>query len=187
MEFIIDLWLPILVAAVFVFIVSSVIHMAIPIHKNDHKGLPNEETVLGALRDNGVSPGSYMFPWPKSMKDCGSPEMIEKFNRGPVGFMTVWPNGPMGVGKSLVQWFIFSIVVGIATAYVASFTTQPGADFGTVFRLTGTVAFLAYAFGVVPEAIWKGQAWSTTMKFVFDGLLYGLSTGAAFAWLWPGA
>ena len=187
MEFIIDLWLPILVAAAFVFIVSSLMHVVIPIHKNDHKGLPNEEAVLAAIRENGVSPGSYMFPFPKSMKDCNSPEMLEKFNRGPVGFLNVWPNGPMAHGKPLVQWFIFSVIVGIATAYVASFTLLPGADFSAVFRLTGTVAFLAYAFGVIPEAIWKGQAWSTTLKFFFDGFLYGLSTAAAFAWLWPGA
>ncbi len=187
MEFLTDLWLPILVAAVFVFIVSSVIHVVIPVHKNDHKKLPGEDPVLASMRDQKVAPGSYMFPFPASMKDCGSPEMLEKFNRGPVGFVTVLPNGPMGMGKSLVQWFIFSILVGVVTAYVASLTLQAGAEFSPVFRITGTVAFIAYGFGVIPDAIWKGQSWATTMKFVFDGLLYGLSTGAAFGWLWPGA
>ena len=33
-----ELWLPILLSGVFVFVVSSVIHMALPIHKNDYKG-----------------------------------------------------------------------------------------------------------------------------------------------------
>ena len=37
-----DLWLPILLSAVFVFVASSIIHMAIPIHKGDYKRLPGE-------------------------------------------------------------------------------------------------------------------------------------------------
>jgi hypothetical protein len=32
----VDLWLPVLLSAVFVFIASSVLHMLIPIHKGDH-------------------------------------------------------------------------------------------------------------------------------------------------------
>ncbi len=35
MDFLTELWLAILLSAVFVFIVSSVIHMALPVHKND--------------------------------------------------------------------------------------------------------------------------------------------------------
>ena len=29
------------------------------------------------------------------------------------------------------------------------------------------------------------RAWSTTLKNVFDGLLYALVTAGAFGWLWP--
>ena len=39
---------------------------------------------------------------------------------------------------------------------------------------------------VISESIWKGQSWSTTLKFVFDGLVYGLLTAGVFGWLWPG-
>ncbi len=45
-----DLWLPILLSAVFVFIASSVIHMMTPMHKKDYEKLPNEATVLEGLR-----------------------------------------------------------------------------------------------------------------------------------------
>ena len=43
------LWLPILVSAVIVFVVSSIIHMASPWHKGDYPKLPNEDKVLEAL------------------------------------------------------------------------------------------------------------------------------------------
>ena len=41
-----DLWLPILVAAVLVFVVSSVIHMVLQYHKPDYRKLAKEEEVL---------------------------------------------------------------------------------------------------------------------------------------------
>ena len=181
-----DYWLAILVGAVAVFLVSSVLHMALPIHKGDYQGLPQESDALEKLRALNLGPGSYSFPRPQSMKDMSSPEMIEKYKQGPVGMMTILPNGVPAVGTSLVLWFLYSVVINIFVAYVlyvASIgaTTEPGAM--TVFRLTSTVAILAYALGHFHDSIWKGQSWSTTMKFVFHGVVYGLITAVAFTWL----
>jgi hypothetical protein len=43
----------------------------------------------------------------------------------------------------------------------------------------------AYALALPQHSIWYRRRWATTMKSVFDGLIYGLITGAVFAWLWP--
>ena len=185
MAFLTELWLPILLAAVFVFIASSVIHMAIPIHKHDHSRLPNEAVVLTTMREAGVGPGSYMFPFADSMKDMGSPEMLAKFQAGPVGFARIFPNGPMAIGKSLAQWFAFSIVVSAVAAYLAHAVLPAGESYLQVFRVTGTVAFVAYGFGSISESIWKGQSFGTTARYLFDALVYGLVTAGAFGWLWP--
>lgn len=181
------LWLPILLSAVFVFVVSSVIHMATPMHKGDYKKLPGEANVLSGMRSEGVAPGHYMFPCAESMKAMGEPEMIAKFNEGPVGYVTVIPNGPPAIGKSLITWFIYSIVIGALVAYAATLGLQAGAEFMTVFRFTAVAAILGYAVGEIPQSIWKGMSWGITLKFVIDGLLYGLTTAATFAWLWPAA
>jgi hypothetical protein len=180
-----DLWLPILLSAVFVFVASSIIHMALPIHKGDYGKLPGEDKVLEALRAQNVQPGSYMFPAANSMKECGSPEMVEKLKRGPVGNMNVIPNGPMNMGKSLVQWFVFCLVVSVITAHVASAAAR-GQDFRYVFHFTAITSFLAYGFTDVTNSIWKGVRWSITAKFLFDGLIYAVVTGSTFGWLWPG-
>ncbi|MDH3590989.1 MAG: hypothetical protein OER88_03870, partial [Planctomycetota bacterium] len=76
MAFLADLWLPILLSAVFVFVVSSVIHMMLPIHKGDARRLGNEDGVLDAMRSGNATPGEYMFPCPESMKfeEMGTPE-----------------------------------------------------------------------------------------------------------------
>ena len=107
MKMILDLWLAILLAAVFVFVVSSILHMCVPIHKSDFQGLPNEDAVMESMRAASVEPGAYMFPHCESMQDLAKPEMIEKYNQGPVGHMVVLPNGPFSMGKSLMQWFAF--------------------------------------------------------------------------------
>src|SRR5262249_37813654 len=113
-----SLWLPILVSAVLVFIASSIIHMATPWPKSDCRTVPNEDKVMEALRPFAIPPGDYAMPHPSSMAEMKSPQFIEKMNKGPVLWFTVMPNGQFAMGKSLVQWFIFSIVVGIFTAYV---------------------------------------------------------------------
>ncbi len=182
-----DLWLPILLSGVFVFIASSILHMVIPIHKSDFKKMSGEEKVLAEMRTQGVQPGSYMFPCAGTMKNMGSPEMVEKFKEGPVGFLTVVPNGVPAMGKSLTQWFMFSILVGVLVAYVAALGLDRGAAYIPVFRLTGTVAILGYAIGGLQDSIWKGQSWGITLKFVFDGIVYGLVTAGTFGWLWPDA
>jgi hypothetical protein len=180
-----SLWLPILVASVLVFIVSSVLHVALPLHKSDNARLAGEAGVLEAMRKEGVTPGDYAFPYCTSMKDMGTDEMKKKLDAGPVGFMTVYPNGPINMGKALVLWFLYTVVVGLFVAYVASLTLAAGEEYMRVFRITSVTAFIAYALGAPVASIWKGQKWSTSFKFVLDGFLYSLATAGAFGWLWP--
>ncbi len=182
-----DLWIPILVAAVLVFLASSVIHMVLGTHNADYKKLPAEEAVLAAFRQQNVVPGHYMFPGAASKEECRKPEMVEKWKRGPVGFLTVLPAGPPAMGKNLAQWFVFCIVVGLIVAYVGTLGLAPGAEGMRVFRVTSSVALLGYAASHAVDSIWKGLSWSITAKFLVDGLVYSLITGATFAWLWPAA
>ncbi len=180
-----QLWLPILLSAVFVFIASSIIHMVLGYHRSDYKKLPNEDAVLEAIRKEGVSPGTYAFPHAATTKEMGTPEMIEKYNKGPVGLVTFLPNGPPMMPKHLAFWFVYCLAVGFLAAYLAGRTLETGTHYLTVFRVVGTAAFLSYGVGNVVDSIWKGQSWSVTVKNVIDGLVYALLTAGVFGWLWP--
>ncbi len=180
-----SLWLPILLAAVIVFVVSSVIHMMLTYHRTDFGKVPDEDRVMDALRPFGIPPGDYVIPHAGSPDAMKSPEFIEKAAKGPVAFVTVMENGMPGMGKSLVLWFVYCVVVGVFAAYVAGHALAPGADYLAVFRFVGTVAFAGYALGLLQNSIWYGRAWSATVKSVFDGLLYALVTAGTFGWLWP--
>jgi len=181
------LWLPILLSAVIVFVASSIIHMALPIHKSDYRKIPEEDKALDGLRAAGVTPGrSYIMPF-CDHKNMKSPEVVEKFKRGPVGLLTIRPSGPPSMGSSLVQWFVYCIVVSIFAAYLTSRTRTPGTEYLEVFRVAGTVAFTGYSLALIQNSIWKGETWGVTFKHVIDGLIYGLLTAGTFGWLWPKA
>jgi len=181
------LWLPILLAAAFVFVASSVVHMVLPIHAGDYQKLPNEDLVRQALRDAEVKPGQYMYPGCDSMKEYASEELQKKFAEGPVGVMIVRPDGMPNMGKSLLQWFVVCVLVSLVTAHLATFACEAGAAGGRVFHVTALVALMGYCGGCALDSIWKGVSWAVTGKFLFDGLLYALVTGGTFAWLWPAA
>ena len=179
------LWLPILLSSVFVFVASSIFHMLLPFHRSDYRKLPDEDRVLDALRTAGVTPGPiYIFPH-CDHKNMKSPETVEKFKRGPVGLMQVRPSGAPAMGKFLVQWFVYCIVVGIFVAYLTGRTLPPGTFYLQVFRVAGCTAFLAYSVALIQESIWKGQTWGVTIKHIIDGLIYALLTAGTFGWLWP--
>ncbi|HVP89143.1 MAG TPA: hypothetical protein VMU79_13815 [Casimicrobiaceae bacterium] len=180
-----SLWLPILVSAILVFVASSIIHMATPWHKSDCLTTPHEDKVMEALRAFAIPPGDYALPHPKDMAEMKSPQFAEKMNKGPVMWFTVRPSGPWSMGPALVLWFIFSIVVGIFTAYVTAHALATGASYPQVFRIAGTIAFVGYALALWPFSIWYGRSWVTTIKGTIDGLIYGLLTAGAFGWLWP--
>jgi hypothetical protein len=179
------LWLPILLSAVVVFIASSIIHIGPLWHRNEMPALPDQDRLMDAMRPFGLKPGEYMLPRAKDMKDCNTPEFVEKLKRGPVVVMTVVPSGPFNMGRPLVQWFIFTLAVGVLVAYVAGATLPAGTDYLGVFRVAGATAFIAYAAGLWQQSIWYNRPWSTTLKLTLDGLIYGLLTGGVFGWLWP--
>jgi hypothetical protein len=179
------LWLPVVLSTVLVFLASSVMHTVLRYHNRDYTKLPNEDAVRAAIRSGNAAPRQYIIPYAAEMSELRSTEMQQKFVEGPVAVLNIKPAGPISMGPSLVQWFVFTLVVSVITAYVASRTMAPGAGHVQVFRVVATVAWLGYAAGHIPEAIWMGKPWSVATKDVLDGLVYGLLTGAMFAWLWP--
>ena len=178
------LWLPIVLSAVIVFIASSIMHMVLPYHHSDYQKLPDEDKVLAAVRAAGVKRGLYVFPF-CTHKEMKSPALVEKYNQGPVGMMTVFPIGPPVMPKFLGLWFAYCLIIGFFVAYLTAHTVASGAYYLAVFRDVGTAAFLAYGLGNMSNSIWKGQTWSMTVKEVIDGLVYALLTAGTFGWLWP--
>lgn len=180
-----SLWLPVLVSAVAVWLISAILHMVLKYHRADYRQLPGEEAVAAAIRQAAPGPGVYVVPYcpdPSRMKD---PDVQKKYQDGPVGLITLMRNGPPAMGKYLLQWLLFCLLVSFVTAYVARHTLSFGTDGLTVLRITGTVAFAAYGFGYFQDSIWKAIPWSNSLRGLADAAVYAVVTGLIFRLLWP--
>lgn len=182
-----QLWLPILLSGIFVFIASFILHMLLKFwHTPDYRGFNNEDEVRAAIRNGNAAPGMYLLPWctHEAMKQ---PAMQEKLKQGPVGMVLLRPSGVMNMGKFLGQWILFCLFIALLCAFIARSAVPAGAPFQHVFHVVGIAAFLGFACGAFPNGIWWGQPWRAVAKDVVDGVIYAVITAATFAWLWPHA
>ena len=178
-----SLWLPILLSAVFVFIVSNFICMALPFwHRKDFKKLPNDKAIVAAL--SSAPSGQYTAPamdeWAK-----GTAEERAAIEKGPMALLLVRNPNAFSFGTALTSHFVYNIVISVLVAYIAAVTLPAHTHYLRVFRVAGTAAILAYAFRSIPDTIWFGKPWAVTIKDIIDGVIFGLLTAGTFGWLWP--
>lgn len=186
MNALLSLWLPILLSAVVVFVISSLVHMLFKWHASDYGSFSNEDAIRDAMRAGNPAPGRYVVPFCKEMKEMGSEAMLKKYREGPVGHITLLPNGAPNMGKHLGLWFLWCLVTAAVAAYLAGrlFGLDHAHACGAA-KLVGAVTFIAHGFGTVTESIWMGRPWSSSAKHLLDAALYAVGSGLVFCWLWP--
>ncbi len=183
MEFLPSLWLPILVSAVVLFLMSFVFWTMLPHHGQDYRKLPNEDGFLGSIREGKIPSGRYMFPFVGDHKNAQKEEIKAKCEQGPMGTITIF--GKVNMGRNLGLTFLFFLVTSAIIAYVL-WTVFAGSspDFARVFRVAGTVSVLAYCVAGIPNDIWFRRPFVTNF---IDGIAYAMVSGLLFAALWPKA
>jgi hypothetical protein len=147
---ILDLWMPILVSAALVWVLSAMVWMIFPWHKSDFGNFTNEGAVLAAIK--GTNPGLYNLPHCADHKDMATPEMQQKYKDGPIALVTVMASGTPKMGGKLVASFMYYIFVGALCAYFVSRTLSPDAAYLQVFRVAGAVAFIAYGAAYIQDS-----------------------------------
>ena len=180
-------WLPVVLSAVFVFIASSVINLALKFwHTPDYRRFDNEDEIGDAIRKTAPVPGMYVIPHcdPATLKD---PAVRAKFERGPIAKINLSANGMFNLGAFLGQWFAFCLVVSILCAALAAQALPPHPGSHAIWHTVGLAALLGYSLGEGTNSIWRAQPWIVSVKYMIDGLVYAIVTAATFAWLWPAA
>jgi hypothetical protein len=182
---VVELAVPTLVAGGLVWIASAVSWMALPHHHGEYRALPDEAALREALRAQRLARGQYIFPhlprWEEAETEAGR----EKFEQGPVGFLTIMPNRLPSISRHMLLTLLHYLIVSSGIAWAASLMLPPGAPYAAVFRPIAVMALLAHGAGVIPEAIWYGKPWGNTLRALLDAALFALLTAGAFAGLWP--
>jgi hypothetical protein len=174
---------PVGLSAVLAFLTSAVCWLVLPHHRSDVQPLPDEPGTLEALGRQDLRPGVYRFPFAGAPQDRS---FLQKLERGPTGLLVVTRSSPLSVAWALGVSVLHALFVSLVVAWVASVSVPAGATPSSVFPTTAAVAVLAYTGALVPESLWWGRPWRTTLRIAADGLACGLVTAAVFAWLWPG-
>lgn len=176
----VDLWLPILLSSVGIYVFSSLAWMVLPHHRPDFQKLEKEDEVMDFVRGLGVTEGNFMFPYCGNPKEMNSEEFNKKWETGPRGHLCVFPDCSMGgnMAKTYAVWLlsVFSI------AYLATMGITDQAAPLLVFRFFATASLLTYFVAVVPGSIWYR---SRIKGHLIDAIACSLIVGAIFAWQWP--
>ncbi len=184
MQFLTELWLPILLTAAAVFFASFILWTGLPLHKGDYVAPPDEASIQDAITAHGFGPGQYCFPWCAGGK-MNDPAYLERLKRGPWAVLVVMSRAP-SMGRSLGQWMAMQLIVATLIAYAAhAALAGTAADSTRVFQVVGAIALLAYAGNTATNSIWRGMPWRATATALLDGILYSLIAAAIFAWRWP--
>lgn len=182
MAFLAHCWLAILVSAVAAFVISALSHMVLPWRRGEWGRITAYEPLQASLR--GLPPGQYMFPASPSPREQMKPEWLERWARGPSGWITVATPGPIVMGRNMAASLVVYACVGFLVAYVTHAALGPAPRAPAVLRVVTTTAFLAYATGTVFESIWYHRPWRAWLSDAVDALLLAIATGATFAFLW---
>lgn len=197
MEFLTHLWLPILLSGAFVWIASAIAWMAVGHHKKDRDAVPGgrEQELMDTIERLKIGPGNYGFPDFCQHDALPRKERMEAlkalYDRRPQGLLRVW--APVNMGVNMALTFAFYLVTSVVIGYLgwAALPHGPGvgsvggASFGQVLRVLGTAGVLAYCFASFPNDLWFQKKRRAMAMDLLDGVVFGLITGAVFAWLWP--
>lgn len=183
MGFIALLWLPILVSAVAVFVVSAASHMFLPWRVKEFGHVPGFEAIQAVVRD--LPPGQYVFPAGPDVKERASREWMARWAAGPSGWLTLVPRAPIAMGRNLGQSFLVYLLVSFLSAYMAQLALGDAPPRLAIVRVLWVTGILAYGVGTSFTSIWYSRPWSAYAADLLDAVVQGLAMAAVFGWLWP--
>lgn len=180
-----DLWLPIVLCAVIVFIASAFVWMAIPAwHQPDVKVLPDEGAFKSDLAKHDLPPGRYMWPNCGSTEEWKSDEFQQRHKNGPWGVLVV-PRGAPSFPRNLLVTFLLFLGVSVIVGFLASRAFEPGAAYFEVFTFCGLASALTYCSMGLPNSAFMMDPLRGLLTCLVDGFVFALLTAGTFAGLWP--
>jgi hypothetical protein len=183
MDFLAQLWVPIILSAAVAWVASAIFWMALPHHRHDFDPLPNEAEFMASIKTMNLAPGNYGFPDFSDKSKMNDPEMKRKWEEGPLGILNVWPK--INMARNMVLTYVVYLIVSLLIGYLGWAALRPGASFAHAFQVLGTAGVLAYSFAFLPNGIWFNVKPRALLMHVIDGVILGLLTGLVFASLWP--
>ncbi|MDP6928516.1 MAG: hypothetical protein QF412_02320 [Planctomycetota bacterium] len=175
-----SLFLPAILGGVAVFFMSFLLRMVASYHWKDFSRLPDEESVMDALRSQNAGGGQFSFPHCANFAQMKDAAWQEHYAKGPKGILFTLPSGPVPMGKALLQSFLFNLVISLLAAWAVTQFMAPDAAAFQVWCFVAILGFLAFGGASVWGPIWRGTGWRICLFELMDGALYGAAMGLPF-------
>ncbi len=180
-DWLVELWLPILVSGGALFFTSYVLRMILPLHTQDRTQLNEEREFIEFLVSQKIQPGNYAFPHPATNNPLGESNFDKRFSIGPRGLIDVYdfPNVGVNLFLTLLYFVITTALIAFACSE-AFWGWDPSAiTFWRIFRVISLISLMTHTSALIMHGIWFRRH---LIADCTDGLIYGAITGFIFAW-----
>jgi hypothetical protein len=167
---------------VVVFIWGAIAHMALPLGQAGISQIPDEESVLTALRASIKEKGLYFFPgfdMSKVRSESEQKAWEAKLNAGPSGIMVVTPSGGEAMTpKQLGIEFASNVVASLLAAILLSMTNVGYIKRVLFVMLLGVFGWMTIS---VPYWTWYGFPTDFTIAALIEEAVGWLAAGLVLA------
>ncbi len=178
-----------LVGGVVVFVVGALLHTVLGLGEVGVKALPQENTVLSAMRSSISAPGFYIFPAPnmtpgrtKQQVQSDTAAYAAKYQQGPSGILVYNPGGTqLNYGKLLGGEFIIDVVSAFFLACILAMGAGGVSSYWKrVFAVTLAGLFATIFLGL-EYWNWYNFPMNYTCAYIVTGVLDWFFAGLAMA------
>jgi hypothetical protein len=175
------------VGSVLVFVVSSIIHMALGLGEVGIKMLPHEEVVLLAMRAAIHDSGFYFFPGtasgmaPNKATPAEQADYLSRYQRGPSGVLIYQSGGTaLNFPKLLVGQFLFGLAGCLFLAWILV-TTAGSTSFWARVAIVALVGLFAGITVDLPYWNWYNFPLNYVEGHILTGTITWAITGLGMA------
>lgn len=153
-------------AALAMFVWSSIAHMVLPIGDMGVKSITNEDAVIAAMKANITEDGFYFIPGegmraaaslPKEEQKAALDAWQKKYEAGPRAILVYHPAGEkMFMPRYLVIEFLADVVVGLIAAFALAMASEKLRSFAGRVGLVTSLGILGFAAIEVSYWNWYG-------------------------------
>jgi hypothetical protein len=182
-----------ILAALLMFIWSSIAHTILPIGEMGFSSTENEDAILAALKANLPGPGLYLMPTaemykarnlPKDQQEAAMRAGREKWTAGPRAFVNYHPDrAPFGFPHQLFHEFAADLVAGWILAFALAMAAVRVTSFGGRVGFVTLLGLLPYLVISVSHWNWYEFPFVYEMAEFLDTVIGSALAGVGLAWL----
>lgn len=182
-----------ILAAVAIFVWSSIAHMALPIGEMGIKAIPNEDAVIAVMKANIKEDGFYFIPGEgmahsstlsAEQQEAAKKTWEKKHEEGPRGVLIYHPTGEkLFMPRYLIVEFLSDVVIGLIAAFALAMASEKVRSFAGRVVFVGLLGLIGWMTTDVSYWNWYGFPASYEVGQFLDQIIGMVLAGVVLAFI----